>query len=69
MKTRQAAVTTDTVDHFSTIAFRYNDLRTTDPEVVDFVTDVLPAHRHLRAVDVGLRQWPLRYRASETSRQ
>ena len=53
MKTRQAAVTTDTVDHFSTIAFRYNDLRTTDPEVVDFVTDVLPAHRHLRAVDVG----------------
>ena len=52
MKTRQA-VTTDTVDHFSTIAFRYNDLRTTDPEVIDFVTDVLPADGHLLAVDVG----------------
>lgn len=52
MKTRQA-VTTDTIDHFSTIASRYNDLRTTDPEVVDFVTDVLPADGHLLAVDVG----------------
>ena len=53
MKTGQATVTIDTVDHFSTIASRYNNLRTTDPEVVDFVTDVLPADRHLSTVDVG----------------
>ena len=53
MKTDRAPVTTGTVDHFSTIASRYNDLRTTDPKVVDFVTDVLPADRHLVVVDVG----------------
>lgn len=56
MKTGESTittVTTGTVKHFSTIASRYNDLRTTDPEVVDFVTDILPADRHLRVVDVG----------------
>ena len=53
MKTGQASVTNGVVEHFSTIASQYNDLRTTDLEVVDFVTDVLPADRHLRVVDVG----------------
>ena len=49
----QSSVTTTTVDHFATIAPRYNNLRTTDAEVVDLVTDVLPAEQELRVADVG----------------
>jgi SAM-dependent methyltransferase len=39
-------------DHFSVVANRYRDLRTTDPEPVLFIRDQLPRHPCL-GVDVG----------------
>ncbi len=53
MKQVQIAVSTGTAEHFSVIAPRYNDLRTTDPEVITYLMEKLPARRPLRIVDVG----------------
>ena len=39
--------------HFSTIAARYNELRTTDPEVVDLMARPLADMPAITAADVG----------------
>jgi SAM-dependent methyltransferase len=39
--------------HFSTVALRYNDLRTTDPEPVEFMASRLATHESVAAADVG----------------
>ena len=40
-------------DHFSEVAASYNELRTTDPEPVQFISDILGKRRSLRAIDVA----------------
>jgi ubiquinone/menaquinone biosynthesis C-methylase UbiE len=39
--------------HFSGIADKYNDLRTTDREPVEHIQNLFPKHEHFVAVDVG----------------
>jgi ubiquinone/menaquinone biosynthesis C-methylase UbiE len=53
MKNLRLDVTRDVVQHFSTIAPRYNDLRTTDPEVVSFLAERLFRRTPMRVADVG----------------
>ena len=53
MKRAGIAVSNGTAEHFSVIAPRYSDLRTTDPEVITYLIEKLSARRPLRIVDVG----------------
>jgi len=40
-------------EHFSVIADKYNDLRTTDQEPIEHIRDLLSKYEHCVAVDVG----------------